>query len=38
MKTALLWAGALTLAIAGPVAADPGNGNGNAKGKGNAGQ
>ena len=36
MKTAFLWAGALTLAIAGPVAADPGKNN--AKGKGNAGQ
>jgi hypothetical protein len=35
MKTVLLWAGALTLAIAGPVAADPGKNN--AKGKGNAG-
>lgn len=36
MKTAILWAGALTLAIAGPLAADPGKNN--AKGKGNAGQ
>jgi hypothetical protein len=33
MKTAFLWAGALTLAIAGPVAADPGKVN--PKGKGN---